>query len=277
VNVPKITLRYEWREREALALLVWAVLATVVAIANRRWESLATIAAMARAAACSHSMWAPRTERSHRRTVDSGRAMSTAIRRYPAPRVLASNAVPITAVVSARRGSTDPGNSTWVVPHATQRSRRGRRVSVRRVVVMDLVGAPSPRAAASRRTLGAGQVSSLAVRSASARARSTIAIIGSSSRHTARAWSITSRRDRGQLLLPDHPPEGSTVDRKAGYGAVTVTPPPPTSPQHARRIGTVTAPTNSPGPPRHRHRRWRQPRLHRRPHWRLTLLMIISM
>jgi hypothetical protein len=42
-------------------------------------------------------------------------------------------------------------------------------------------------------------------RSASARARSTIPIIGSSSRHTARAWSITRRGGRGQLVLPDCP------------------------------------------------------------------------
>ena len=50
--------------------------------------------------------------RSQRRTVIAGRARSAAIRRCPPPRALASSAVPITAVVSARRGSTVPGSST---------------------------------------------------------------------------------------------------------------------------------------------------------------------
>jgi hypothetical protein len=63
-------------------------------------------------------MRAPRgrleTERSHRRTVEGGHPLATAIRRYPAPRALASSAVPIIAVVSARRESTDP-SSTWGV------------------------------------------------------------------------------------------------------------------------------------------------------------------
>lgn len=57
-------------------------------------------------------------------------ARSARCRRYPAPRVLASSAMPITTVVSARRGSTDPSSSTWVAPHAIHRARRGRRVSV---------------------------------------------------------------------------------------------------------------------------------------------------
>ena len=140
-----------------------------------------------------------------RRTVEGGRRRSAAIRRYPAPPVLASSAVPITAVVSARRGSTDPSSSTWVTPHATQRARRGRRVSVveswsrTRRVRPYLQGrsiAPHP---------GTGEVISPAVRSASARARSTIPIIGSLSGHTARAWSITRRGGRGQLVLPHRP------------------------------------------------------------------------
>jgi hypothetical protein len=39
------------------------------------------------------------------------------------------------------------------------------------------------------------------------------------------------------------------MDCSSNCGAVTATPLPPTYPQHARRTGTVTAPTNSPGPP----------------------------
>ena len=52
----------------------------------------------------SHSTWpGSRTARIQRRTVDSGRSSWAAIRRYPVPRALASNADPMTAVVSARR------------------------------------------------------------------------------------------------------------------------------------------------------------------------------
>ncbi len=39
------------------------------------------------------------------------------------------------------------------------------------------------------------------------------------------------------------------MDCASGCGAVIVTPLPPTYPQHTRRTDTVTAPTNSPGPP----------------------------
>ncbi len=87
--------------------------------------------------------------------------------------------MPITAVVSTRRGSTDPSPNTWVTPHVTHRARRGRRISVvdpwsqtRRVrpYPQDRSIPPHP-----------GHVSSPATKSASARARSTIPIIGSSS------------------------------------------------------------------------------------------------
>ena len=58
----------------------------------------------------SHSTWpGSRTARIQRRTVDSGRSSWAAIRRYPVPRALASNADPMTAVVSARRGATSGG------------------------------------------------------------------------------------------------------------------------------------------------------------------------
>ena len=72
-------------------------------------------------------MWAgSRTARIQRRTVDSGRPRSAAIRRYPVPRALASNADPMTAVVSARRGATTAGSSTWEVTlQVRQRARAG--------------------------------------------------------------------------------------------------------------------------------------------------------
>jgi hypothetical protein len=66
--------------------------------------------------ACSHSAWAPGTERSHRQTTDSGHPLSWAIHRYPAPRALTSSAMPITAMVSTRRESTNPSSSTRVGP-----------------------------------------------------------------------------------------------------------------------------------------------------------------
>jgi hypothetical protein len=44
--------------------------------------------------------------------------------------VLASNADPITAMVSARRAATTAGSSTWVTLQVRQRARRGRRASV---------------------------------------------------------------------------------------------------------------------------------------------------
>ncbi|MGH4010030.1 MAG: hypothetical protein ACRDTH_18070 [Pseudonocardiaceae bacterium] len=39
------------------------------------------------------------------------------------------------------------------------------------------------------------------------------------------------------------------MDCTPGHGAVTAPPLLSTYPQHVRRIGTMTAPTNSPGPP----------------------------
>jgi hypothetical protein len=53
--------------------------------------------------------------------VEAGRPSCAAIRRYPIPPALACSAVPITAVVSARRDSTAPSNSTGVPPQELHR------------------------------------------------------------------------------------------------------------------------------------------------------------
>jgi hypothetical protein len=47
----------------------------------------------------------------------------------PIPRALASNADPMTAMVSARRTVTAAGNSTWVTRQERHRARRGRSAS----------------------------------------------------------------------------------------------------------------------------------------------------
>ena len=64
------------------------------------------------------------------RTVDTGRSMMAAVRRCPSPFALCSNAVPITAVVSACRGCNAAGITMCVAEHDRHRVRRGRAVTV---------------------------------------------------------------------------------------------------------------------------------------------------
>ena len=80
--------------------------------------------------ALSQCRWSGGTRRNHRRTVDSGRSIRTAMRRNPRPFALCVNAFPMTSVVSARRTCSSAGNSTWVLVHAVQRARAGCTVTV---------------------------------------------------------------------------------------------------------------------------------------------------
>ena len=81
--------------------------------------------------------------RSQRRTVDSARPMRAAMRRNPRPFALCANAVPITSVVSARRGCSAVGSRMWVAAQSAHRTAgaHGRR---RRTERADGAFAPVP-------------------------------------------------------------------------------------------------------------------------------------
>ena len=61
--------------------------------------------------------------RSQDRTVSRGTSRSAAIARCPAPAWWASNAAATTSMVSARRGGTSAGSSTWVAAQSRHRAR----------------------------------------------------------------------------------------------------------------------------------------------------------
>src|SRR6266542_3967694 len=68
----------------------------------------------------------PANRRSQSRTVSTGRPNAAAIRRYPTPSALATNAAPIVTATSARRSNATTGNNTCVTPQPVHRDRRGR-------------------------------------------------------------------------------------------------------------------------------------------------------
>ena len=72
----------------------------------------------------------------HRRTVDTGRPIATAMVRCPAPFRLRNQAFPMTSVVSALRMVNSAGSRIWVTPKSPQRARRG---------VMETRSSPTPR------------------------------------------------------------------------------------------------------------------------------------
>jgi hypothetical protein len=68
----------------------------------------------------------PAKQRSHPRTVSTGRPTTAAIARTPAPAAFAASAAPITVTASARRSSANTGSRTCDPPHDRHRVRRGR-------------------------------------------------------------------------------------------------------------------------------------------------------
>jgi hypothetical protein len=134
-----------------------------------------------------------RARRIQRRTVDTGRLRPAAMRRYPAPRVLACRAAPITAVVSARRAPPRPAAGRgWYGRPGTGRG-RGRRTSVAVPCSRSGLGV-SPRL----QRAGTSWAGQHPARSVTAWTVSAMPIIAAGSGLGAPAWSTTPRGGRGR-------------------------------------------------------------------------------